>query len=76
MKYWTYVEPTHDEDHIVTMSEKEILDQYFPYWFDMMAKAGKNIALEGSLMGQMCIDDWVTIHWATETDENGNEIKR
>ena len=76
MKYWTYVEPTHDEDHIVTMSEKEILYRYFPEWFALMAKAGKNISLDVYTMEKMCLDDWITIHWATETDENGNEIKR
>jgi hypothetical protein len=75
MKYWTYVEPTDEADFIVTMSEKEILDNYFEYWYGMMAKGGKDIPPEGRVAEEMCIGDWVVIHWATETDENGLEIE-
>jgi hypothetical protein len=42
----------------------------------MMAKGGKDIPPEGRVAEEMCIGDWVVIHWATETDENGLEIER
>lgn len=46
--------------HVITMTEAEIIDQYFPYWCGQMIEAGKTeqITLEG------CIEDWVVVNWA------------
>ena len=41
MRYWSYSEP--DMDVSVTLSENEILTSYFPIWYGLMAKAGKDI---------------------------------
>ena len=70
MKYWTYC--FHDDkdnvDGVETLPEKTILDTYFPTWLSLMAKAGKDLPPNAE---QLCIDDWVVVHWAVETDANG-----
>jgi hypothetical protein len=33
-----------------------------------MAKAGKDLPPNAE---QVCIDDWVVVHWAIESDANG-----
>ena len=66
MKYWEIVYPGGEgENCFEVLSEKQILDYYFPHWSKMMAEAGKNMPPN---MEQVCIDDWVVTHWATEVD--------
>lgn len=63
MKYWTYVEPTSPVDmspKYVTLSEDEIIEQYFTYWSSSMKRVGKSEMISH----QACIEDWVIIHWA------------
>jgi hypothetical protein len=72
MRYWSYSEP--DIDVSVTLSENAILTSYFPKWYELMAKAGKDIPADAKITERMCIDDWITIHWAYETDEFGTKI--
>lgn len=65
MKYYTYTEYDGEDnpEKDIVLSEKEILDQYFPHWLSMMAKAGKNLPPNAE---QICIDDWVVVNWAQE----------
>jgi hypothetical protein len=72
MRYWSYSEP--DIDVSVILSENAILTSYFPKWYELMAKAGKDIPADAKITERMCIDDWITIHWAYETDEFGTKI--
>jgi hypothetical protein len=61
MKYWTYVEPGKEgKEEYRTLSEKQILADYFPYWKKRMIEVGR----EHLITRQNCIDDWVTLHWA------------
>lgn len=55
MRYWSYSEP--DMDVSVTLSENAILTSYFPKWYELMAKAGKNIPADPKITERMCIDD-------------------
>ena len=68
MKYYKYTEFNDDDNPEIILSEKEILDLYFPHWLSMMAKAGKDLPPSAE---QVCIDDWVVVHWAVESDANG-----
>lgn len=66
MKYWEIVYPGgKGENCYEVLSEKEILDYYFPHWCQMMAEAGKDMPPNAE---QVCIDDWVVTHWATEVE--------
>ena len=67
MKYYTYVEPTSVEDATplyITMSEEEILNEYWDYWYGRMCnKFGKDV-VDSKYSSVDCIEDWVTAHWA------------
>lgn len=65
-KSWSYLEPndpaTGDwEARVITMTEQEILDEYYPYWQERMWKVGK----ADLISPQNCIEDWVVVHWAS-----------
>ena len=43
MKYWTYAEPHHKDgilrgEKIITMSEEQILREYYPHWMGQMVE--------------------------------------
>lgn len=67
MRHFTYVEPTSATDMtpiFVTLSEEQIIAQYWDYWCANMQKIGfKRCELDHA----HCIEDWCTIHWAVET---------
>jgi hypothetical protein len=67
-KRWTIVYPG-DGGTVVqeTLTEKQILDYYFPHWCKMMAEAGRELPPNAE---QVCIDDWTVTHWATEETVN------
>lgn len=73
MKYWTIVEPGDDDSTPVysTLSEEEILKYYFDYWSSRMKSIGKN----NEITPDNCIYDWCVVHWAWETDANGEPIE-
>jgi len=63
VKVYYYIEPDEDSfpiGHYVT--DTYILNEYFPYWYGKMHKAGK-----GDLVSFIrCIEDFCTINWAEE----------
>lgn len=70
--YWAYAEPIHGGGHDVVriLTEKQILDSYFPYWCEQMVKAGR-----GDFVNERdCIDDWAVVHWAVKTDKDGRQL--
>lgn len=67
-KYWTICYPGEFNQYVKeTFSEDQILDSYYEYWKNRMIQVGK----EHLINEQRCIEDWITIHWATPTDEFG-----
>jgi hypothetical protein len=72
MKYYTYVEPTSSEDMepmYITLSEEEILKEYWDYWYERMCnKFGKEV-VDSSYASPDCIDDWITVHWAWQSSK-------
>lgn len=66
MKYYTIVYPDRNSlgeeyNHWETLSEKEILDQYWKYWFIKMIDNGQP---DEKLTSEQCIEDWCIVHWA------------
>lgn len=71
MKYWTIVEPGDDGVSPVyeTLSDQEILDQYWDYWYGRMCEKFGKDHVDATYTKQDCIDDWVVVHWAWESDD-------
>lgn len=72
MKYYTYV--ILDDDNIsamyVTKSEKEILEEYWEYWYNRMChKFGKEV-VDTTYSSVECIEDWVISNWAWESEQS------
>lgn len=73
MKYYTMCYPGEHGQHVQeTFSEFQILQSYFTYWCGKMQEVNKHNEI--SIMN--CIDDWISVHWATETDQFGNQLEK
>jgi len=54
--------------YVVTMSEDDIREQYWPYWYgEMCEKFGKE-EVDGKYSFEDCLDDWVIVNWAWEVN--------
>lgn len=71
MKYYSY--DCYDEDHpdkgyIVTVSEDEIIREFWDFWYEKMCKKFGKEVVDRDYSRQECIDDWVITYWAWEVD--------
>jgi hypothetical protein len=53
-----------------TLSEDQIIQTYYTYWATNMIQNVK----DADISRERCIEDWVVVHWAQETDEFGNKL--
>ena len=72
MKYWCYNEydPNNSKansGYVVTLSEDEILENYYPYWSERMIKKFGQEEFDKTYCKLDCIDDWVVVNWAWES---------
>ena len=71
MRYFSYDEPDPfgPGGIIVTVSEDEIREEFYPYWYEKMcAKYGKE-HVDETYSFEDCLDDWVVVHWAWEVKD-------
>ena len=72
MKYWTIAYPGEFGQHVQeTFSEDQIIQSYYKYWYGKMVQANKHEFISR----EQCIDDWIVVHWAVETDQFGNKLQ-
>lgn len=69
MKYYSIAYLDGDIDVIETLSEEEILSEYWDYWYDRMCKKFGKEHVDANYCRQDCIDDWIIVHWAWESTE-------
>jgi hypothetical protein len=65
MRHFSYLEMNQEDINtptIVTMTEDEILAQYYEYWQGEMRKVGK----ADQISPEACLEDFVAVHWAYE----------
>ena len=71
MKYYTICFPGEYGQHIQeTWSTEQILNSFYGSWSGQMESMGK----DDEITEENCIEDWITAHWAEETDKWGNKI--
>lgn len=78
MKYWSYNEPLWHGDEIIgnavmTLSEEEIIKEYYPYWEAEMIKKWGEERFRKEWCKRDCIDCWVVVNWAWEVTEKTHE---
>lgn len=72
MKYYTIVYPGEFGQLVKeTFSEDQIIRSYYKYWYGKMVQANKH----DMISRELCIDDWIVVHWALETDQFGNKLQ-
>lgn len=77
MRYFSYNVPSYEdgdlisEGEVVTLSEDDIRNEYYPYWLDSMYKKFGKEYVDENYSFSDCLDDWIVVHWAWEstTDE-------
>lgn len=67
MKYWCNAYPNEKgEDVVECLSEQEIINQYWDYWYGRMCEKFGKEHVDANYTTQDCIDDWTVVHWAWE----------
>lgn len=70
MKYWTIAYPDEKGNDVVeTLSEDEIIAQYWNYWYGKMCEKFGKEHVDANYSRQDCIDDWTVVHWAVESTD-------
>lgn len=73
MKYYTICYPGEVGQLVKeTFTEQQILASYWDYWSERMRDSSQPVE---KVTEENCIIDWIVIHWATQTDQNGNKIQ-
>lgn len=72
MRYYCYnhYDESHpDKGYVRTLSEDEIIAEYYDEWYDMMLKKlnGSKGYLDANYSRLDCIDEWCIVHWAWES---------
>jgi hypothetical protein len=70
MKYYTKPVPSDMAILYETYTTKDILDEYFPAWCEMMIQGGSGEFLSTD----KCIDDWILMNHAWESDSEGYHV--
>jgi hypothetical protein len=78
VRYYRYNEPRDPQNEdftveTVTLSEQEILDYYWDYWYDAMYKKYGRGIVDRDYSQDHCIRDWKTIHWAWQVEDHQGE---
>ena len=71
MRKFAYNEP--GQDAPVVLTEDDIKRTYWPYWVEQMEAArarGQRNALNAEMSWENCLDDFLTIHWAWEVEDD------
>jgi hypothetical protein len=66
MKYYCRHSP--DKKEVEVFSEEEILNMYYDYWYSKMCEKYGKEKVDESFCRLDCIDDWITVNWAWESD--------
>jgi hypothetical protein len=62
MRYFRYNEQGDPENVVVTISEEQILREYFPWWKRQLERSGKTHLISE----ENCLEDWQATNWAWE----------
>ena len=67
MRYFCYNELVEEgENSVVTVSEDDIRNNYYPYWYDRMCKKFGKEDVDATYSFEDCLDDWIVVNWAWE----------
>lgn len=75
MRYYSYNEaqwnaaPDSTDTHrVVTVSEDEIRQTYYPYWYKEMCDTYGQESVDRYYSFEECLKDWIIINWAWKSE--------
>jgi hypothetical protein len=75
MRYFSYngyiTDPVVDPI-VVTKSEEDIRNEYWPYWYELMCKKYGKDVVDSKYCFEDCLEDFIVVNWAWESD-NGSD---
>jgi hypothetical protein len=74
MKFYRYAELGPEGECYRTLSEGEILDEYWDHWYGLMIQQWGKERVDLEWGKEDCILDWVALNWAWEVSESGEAI--
>lgn len=67
MRHWSICYPDENDNTVIeTLSESEIISQYWDYWYSSMCKKFGKETVDANYSTLDCINDWVVVHLASE----------
>jgi len=68
-RYYCYNEMTDDGgNEVITLSEEEIKETYYPYWHGKMCEKFGKEKVDETYTFEDCLDDWIVVNWAWESN--------
>jgi len=69
MRYYSYNEMTDDGgNEVITLSEEEIKETYYPYWYGKMCEKIVKKKVDETYTFEDRLDDWIVVNWAWESN--------
>ena len=69
MRYFSYNEYDENGGHVVTLSEDEIRDEYYTWWYEQMCRKYGKLYVDDNYCFEDCLLDWISVHWAWEVKD-------
>ena len=66
MRYYSFNEYDESGGSVVTMSEEDVRNEYYPYWYKKMCEKYEQSYVDEHYCFEDCLEDWVIVHWAWE----------
>ena len=72
MRYFSYndyITKPGVDDVVLTVSEDDICEVYWPYWYDRMCKKFGKETVDSQYTFEDCLEDWIVVNCAWEVTE-------
>lgn len=72
MRYFSYHEyyENPNTNTVVTMSEEEIREGYYDWWYEKMCKKFGKERVDENYSFEECLEDWKITHYAWEVNDD------
>lgn len=70
VRFFSFEEFDGETGWVSTVSEIEIKETYYPYWYDKMCQKYGKEHVDANYTFEHCLEDWKTVHWAWEVERN------
>ena len=70
VRFFSFEEFDGETGWVSTVSEIEIKETYYPYWYDKMCQKYGKEHVDTNYTFEQCLEDWKTVHWAWEVEGN------